>query len=159
MWTLCSSLKNRPAVPLLRRHLSYPLCPPYPPFLDWIAPFWRWPTQTAPAASCLRCDQSGAAVNCGARVLSSLPLSFCSTFICFCTTSLVVCHWDRGSATFREFWMGQKCWFHKCVCLLSSEDMFCFLLLTHSTSTCFVALLWVWVLRARPCFFFNGICG
>lgn len=72
MWTLYSSLKNRPAASLLRRQLSIPLCPPC---LGWIAPFWRWPTQTAPAASCLRCDQSGAAINCGARVLSSLSLS------------------------------------------------------------------------------------
>lgn len=92
MWTLCSSLKNRPAVPWLRRQLSYPL---YPLFLGWIAPFRSWPTQTAPAASCLRCDQSGATISCGARVLSSLPFPLSSTMICFCCTSRLVCHWVR----------------------------------------------------------------
>lgn len=70
---------------LTEEALSCLLCPPFP---VWIAPFWRWPTQTAPAASCLRCDQSGAAINCGARVLSSLPIfsflfNLCLLLFCF----------------------------------------------------------------------------
>lgn len=68
-WTLCSSLKNHPAASRLKKQPSCPRCLPLPPSPDWIAPVWRWPTQTAPAASCLRCDQSGEAISCGARVL------------------------------------------------------------------------------------------
>lgn len=89
-WTLCSSLKNHPAASRLKKQPSCPRCLPLPPSPDWIAPVWRRPTQTAPAASCLRCDQSGEAISCGARVLFNLHFSFCSAFICFCSTSWLV---------------------------------------------------------------------
>lgn len=106
MWILCSSPKSPPAVPWRRRQLSCPLCPLHPPSLDWIVPCWRWPTQTAPAVSCLRCDESGATINCGARVLFSLPFSFRSFRICFCCICWPICHLDKRSATFRGFWTG-----------------------------------------------------
>lgn len=106
MWILCSSPKSPPAVPWRRRQLSCPLCPLHPPSLDWIVPCWRWPTQTAPAVSCLRCDESGATINCGARVLFSLPFSFRSFRICFCCICWPICHLDKQSATFRGFWTG-----------------------------------------------------
>lgn len=104
MSTLCSSLRSRPAAPWPRRPLSYPLCPP---FLDLIALFWRWSTQTAPAASCLRCDQSGARIKCGARALYSL--SFFSLFLlCLLLLYLLlVFHWGCGSTSFREVCWGR----------------------------------------------------
>lgn len=67
-WTRSSSRKSPPVVSWLKR--------PHPPYRypAQTAPPMRPPTLTAIAASCLRWDQSGISINCGARMLFSHSL-------------------------------------------------------------------------------------